>query len=177
MKKVFAVLGALLFMSALLSLSPGRALAAGDMGCNCRMGQMQGGGMPDYDMMGGGGYRTRGMKGPMMMHGGMHGEVEQGMMMGGLSDMEMAPMLKERFMKAMMKSMIRNALQDPEIKGFLDSTAQLRRDLVMKQFDYFEAFRNPATTPGELKKLKAGIMDLKMKIRQKMMSQKNPAMQ
>ncbi|MDA8091647.1 MAG: hypothetical protein M0Z61_15690 [Nitrospiraceae bacterium] len=179
-KKTF-LFGVMSLIFACVLFSGGQALAAGNTGCNCQMGQM---GM-DNDMMTGAGCpgcmgdNMGGMKGGMMMHrgyGAMHGEVQEGMMMGGLSDMEMMPMLRHKFMKAMMKTMIRNTLQDPEIKKFLDSTATLRKDLVMKQFDYFEAFRNPATTPDQLEKMKADIRDLKMKIRQQMISKK-PMMQ
>ncbi len=175
MRKAFIFFAVLVLMSA--AFARGMAIAAdnsiepmqGGMMDDSMMGQM--GGMGGY-----GGVCTscmRGaMRGGMLMRGGnrwgMHEEVEHGMMMGGLSGMDITPMLKAEFMKAIMKNMIRNALQDPEIKGFLDSTATLRKDLVMKEFEYFEAFRNPATTPEELATLKSGIRDIKIKIRAKM---------
>ena len=178
MKKTFVFFAVLLFMAAIFAA--GRARAADSADYNSGMGPMMGGnGGACRSCMTGG--MMRGMRGGMMMRGGgmyrwgMHGEIEQGMMMGGLSDMEITPMLKEKFMNAVMRNMIKNALQDPEIKGFLDSTAPLRKNLVMKEFEYFEAFRNPATTTDELEKLKAGIRDLKMKIRAKMASHRKPA--
>ncbi len=165
MKKTKTLLFAALMLSAVFFAS-GVALAAG--GTSLPMGGMMGGycaKCPSY--MGG-----MPMRGWGMRRWAMHGEVERGMMMGGLSGMDISPALKAEFMKAMMQSMIRNALQDPEIKAFLDSTAALRKDLVMREFEYFEAFRNPKTTPAELSKLKSGIMDLKAKIREKMASLK-----
>ncbi|MDA8171130.1 MAG: hypothetical protein M0Z48_04790 [Nitrospiraceae bacterium] len=172
MRKLFAIIVvalSMLFMAAVAQAEDMPAMAGdpGSASCNCPM--MKDGDMMGKGMMGGGmpgGMMGKGMMGGgMMEHPQMHGMIEGGAMMGGL---EMNPMLKKAFMRAMMKSMIRGALQDPEIKGFLDSTATLRKDLVLKRFEYFEAFRNPRTTPGELKKLKSEIKDLKKKIDEKM---------
>ncbi len=155
-------------------LASGIALAADDT--SIPMGGMMGGycaKCPSYMKWGMAGGMRSGMGAWGTLRWAPHGEVERGMMMGGLSGMEISPVLKMEFMKAMMRSMIRNALQDPEIKAFLDSTASLRKNLVMKEFEYFEAFRNPKTTPAELSKLKSDIMGLKIKIREKMPTLKN----
>lgn len=124
----------------------GKGMMGAGMGCGC-------------GMMGGG---MMGMEHPMM-----HGMIEQGAAEGGV---EMTPMMRMTFMRAMMKGMIRNALQDPKIKAFLDSTESLRKQLVEARFQYFEAFRNPATSADQLEKMKAGIKKLEDQINQKMMA-------
>lgn len=113
-------------------------------------------------MMGGGmmmpGMMMRGkMMGPMM-----HGMMERGVMAAGIP--WMTPEMKMAFMHAMMKTMIRSALQSPDIKSFLDKTAALRKELVLKRFECFEAFRNPKTTPARLEMLKSQMKALEKKI-------------
>jgi hypothetical protein len=49
---------------------------------------------------------------------------------------------------------------------FLDKTADMRKALHDKKFEYREAARNPETTVGTLTKLKKDIFDLKTKIRE-----------
>lgn len=43
---------------------------------------------------------------------------------------------------------------------YLDETADLRKDLNAKQFEYFEAIRNPKTTPETVAKLEKEIGEL-----------------
>lgn len=50
---------------------------------------------------------------------------------------------------------------------FLDETADLRRELHEKRFEYFEAQRNPETTNDTLTKLGEEINELQEKIREK----------
>lgn len=52
-------------------------------------------------------------------------------------------------------------------KEFLDKTADLRKELHEKKFDYFEATRNPETEPAALTKLEKELYDIQSKIRDK----------
>ncbi|MDA8087135.1 MAG: hypothetical protein M0Z75_10590 [Nitrospiraceae bacterium] len=161
MKKLFAVavvLISMLFVAVASQAADKPPMAGGGCcpGCNCPM--MKGGGM-----MGMGGMMGKGMMGHPMMEGMM----EKGQMMGGLPAIGVSPMYSRVFKHAMMQSMIRNALQDPEVKGFLDSTAPLRKELVEKRFEYFEAFRNPATPAAKLQKMMSEIHDLENRINAK----------
>lgn len=50
---------------------------------------------------------------------------------------------------------------------FLDETVDLRRELNSKRFDYFEALRNPNTTPERIERLEKEIQELEDKIEEK----------
>lgn len=50
---------------------------------------------------------------------------------------------------------------------FLDETANLRKELHEKRFDYFEASRNPETDPATLSKLEKEIYEIQSKIGEK----------
>lgn len=50
---------------------------------------------------------------------------------------------------------------------FLEETADLRKDLHNRKFEYFEARRNPGTSDETMKKLEKEIYDLQTKIREK----------
>lgn len=50
---------------------------------------------------------------------------------------------------------------------FLDETRELRKTLNNKRFEYFEALRNPNTTPETITKLEREITDLQNKLYQK----------
>ena len=52
-------------------------------------------------------------------------------------------------------------------KEFLDKTADLRKDLHEKKFEYFEASRNPETDPAMLTKLDKELYEIQSKIREK----------
>lgn len=49
---------------------------------------------------------------------------------------------------------------------FLDRTADLRKTLHEKKFEYREAVRNPETTTGELTKIEKEIFNIQAKIRE-----------
>jgi len=71
-----------------------------------------------------------GMMGPGMMGGGMMG---QGMM-GGMG-------------------MMGGIYFNPQVRKFLDETVEMRRTLLLKRFEYFEAVRNPDTPTETIMKL------------------------
>jgi len=50
---------------------------------------------------------------------------------------------------------------------FLDETAELRKELNDKRFEYFEALRNPQTTPEKVATLEKEIYELQSKIYEK----------
>jgi hypothetical protein len=116
----------------------------------CTMGQ---------GMMGYGGY---GMMGPGMM-GHMAGMMGQGHMggygmmgrghMGGYGTREYNPEAYQKYQEQHQK--------------FLDDTADLRKKLHNKKFDYFEAVRNPDTKRGTVMKIEKEILDLQWDIYEK----------
>ncbi|HOP35328.1 MAG TPA: hypothetical protein PL090_03320 [Syntrophales bacterium] len=57
--------------------------------------------------------------------------------------------------------------QSEECQTFLNDTADLRRQLHTKRFEYSEADRDPKTTSAQLKKLGQEIDDLRNKIAEK----------
>jgi hypothetical protein len=50
---------------------------------------------------------------------------------------------------------------------FLEETADIRKDLHNKKFEYFEARRNPETSDETMKKLEKEMYELQTKIREK----------
>jgi hypothetical protein len=60
--------------------------------------------------------------------------------------------------------MMRGYYQSEECQKFLDETADLRKELYDKRFEYYEANRNPKTTVETLTKLEREIFDLQKKI-------------
>ncbi|MEW6003172.1 MAG: hypothetical protein AB1638_11065, partial [Nitrospirota bacterium] len=102
-------------------------------------GQWQGGYGMGPGMMGGG------MMGPGMMGGGMMGHMGRGMMGPGM----MGPGYYG---------------QPEECQKFLDETSGLRKELYNKRYEYFEAYRNPKTSPETIVKLEKEIRDLQEKI-------------
>lgn len=54
--------------------------------------------------------------------------------------------------------------QTPECQKFYDETVTLRKQLHDREFDYFEAARNPKTLGGELEKIESDLQDLNKKI-------------
>jgi hypothetical protein len=98
-----------------------------------------------------GGYGGYGM-GPGMMGGGMMG---RGMMGGGM----------------MGRGMMGGGMMGPGYSGmseecqkFLDETSGLRKELFNKRFEYFEAYRNPKTSPETIVKLEKEIRELQEKM-------------
>jgi hypothetical protein len=98
----------------------------------------------DPGMMGNG-MMGNGMMGNGMMGNGMMGN---GMMGNGM----------------MGNGMMRGYYQSEECQKFLDETADLRKELYDKRFEYYEANRNPKTTVETLTKLEREIFDLQKKI-------------
>ena len=177
MKRILAVTAVSLSM--LLMASVAQAQMAGPGGGMTNSPGMMGGGkmMPGMGNCACMGQSAGMMCGGMLMRGRMmglmmHGMMEKGAMMAGIP--ELTPGMRRAFMRSMMKTMIRSTLQTPEIKSFLDRTVTLRRDLVLKRFEYFEAFRNPKTTPARLRRLKDEMMALAKRI-DKQMHQAAPA--
>jgi hypothetical protein len=54
--------------------------------------------------------------------------------------------------------------QSPECQKFYDETAGLRKELHNKEFEYFEAARNPKTTGEALMKIEKEVRELQEKI-------------
>jgi len=54
--------------------------------------------------------------------------------------------------------------QSEACQKFFDETAGLRKDLHNKRYDYFEAIRNPKTTPETVAKLEKEIQELQQSI-------------
>jgi len=57
--------------------------------------------------------------------------------------------------------------QSEQCLKFLDDTAKLRKELYNKRYEYFEAFRNPKTTPETTAKLEKEVRELQEKIHKK----------
>jgi hypothetical protein len=56
---------------------------------------------------------------------------------------------------------------DETVKKFLDETADLRKQMHDKKFEYLEARRNPDANAESLKKIEKEMYDLKWQIREK----------
>jgi len=103
--------------------------------------------------MTGGGMMGSGMMGPMMgggMGGGMMG---RGMMGGGMMG---GGMMGPGYYG-----------QSEECQKFLDETSGLRKELFNKRFEYFEAYRNPKTSPETIVNLEKEIRELQEKMHAK----------
>ena len=127
------------------------------------MGHMGGYGMGRGMMGHMGGYGMgRGMMGQMdgcgmgrgmMGHMGGYG-MGQGMMgQGGYGSSGYSPEVYQQYQE--------------EYQKFLDDTADLRKELHSKKFDYFEARRNPDTKRGDLLKLEKAVRDIQWEIYEK----------
>jgi hypothetical protein len=119
-------------------------------------------GMMGQGMMGYGGYG--GMMGPGMMghHNMMHGMMGPGMMGYGGYGMMNPGMMGYGKGPGTMGGYNYEANQK-----FLSDTADLRKELHNKKFEYFEAARNPDTKPDTVKNLEKEIWDLQKKISDK----------
>ncbi|MEW6586490.1 MAG: hypothetical protein AB1442_12880 [Nitrospirota bacterium] len=107
----------------------------GQQGWYCpNCGQWMGPGMMGRGMMGGG-----------MMGGGMMGG---GMMGGGM----------------MGRGMMGSGMMTEECQKFLNDTSGDRKKIADKRFEYFEAMRNPKTTPETAGKLEKEIYDMQQKL-------------
>ncbi|GBE02377.1 MAG TPA: hypothetical protein ENH50_06440 [Nitrospirae bacterium] len=134
-----AVVGILAIGAAAFAYGPGWWGGGSMMGSGSGMG---------YGMMGGG-------MGPGMMGGGMG----YGMMGGGMMGYGMGPgMMGGGYGTG--RSYATNAYD----QKFLDETKNLRKQLNGKRFEYFEALRNPKTTPDTIAKLEKEITELQKNI-------------
>jgi hypothetical protein len=61
----------------------------------------------------------------------------------------------------------RGYIQSEECQKFLDDTSQTRKELHNKRYDYFEAVRNPKSTPETIAKLEREIRELQEKLYEK----------
>jgi hypothetical protein len=61
----------------------------------------------------------------------------------------------------------RGYIQSEECQKFLDDTSQIRKELHNKRYDYFEAVRNPKSTPETIVKLEREIRELQEKLYEK----------
>ena len=116
----------------------------GDSGYPCQ--HMMGGGMMGSGHMGGG------MMGQGHM-GGMMGQGHMGGMMGGYGYRGDDPEAYKKY--------------KDEYNKYLDDTADLRKKLHNKRFEYSEAARNPGTTRKSILKLEKEMIDLQWKIYEK----------
>jgi hypothetical protein len=104
-----------------------------------------------YGMMGGGYDMGPGMMGGQGMMGGGYG-MGPGMMGG----------------QGMMGSgMMGGYGQSEECQKFLDETSKERKELYNKRYEYFEAYRNPKTTPETIEKLEKEMQALQGEIYKK----------
>jgi hypothetical protein len=108
-----------------------------------------------YGMMGGMGYGMMGMM-PNMMMGGM-----------GYGMMGMGPGMMGYGMGPGMMGYGAGYVYSKEFQKFLDETRDLRKELNEKNFEYFEALRNPNTKPDTIKKLQNELFELRNKIYEK----------
>jgi len=74
--------------------------------------------------------------------------------------------------RGMMGRQIMKRMTPQQRKKFLDDTVDLRRQMVTKRFDFREALRNPETTPAELAKIERQMLELRIKMLDKLL---NPA--
>lgn len=112
--------------------------------------------------LGQGGY---GMGPGMMGRGGMMGGYGMGPgMMGGGYGYHMGPGMMGGY--GMGSGMMGPGYygQSEECQKFLEQNTGLRKELNSKRFDYFEAMRNPKTTPESISKLEKEIRELQEKI-------------
>lgn len=59
-------------------------------------------------------------------------------------------------------------LQRPQVQKFLDETVELRKELMLKRFEYFEALRNPDTPAEKLGQLQRDLLKLSQRLYRKL---------
>lgn len=106
-----------------------------------------------------GNYPCKQMMGPGMMGYGEYGMMRPEMRMG-------SGMMGQGMMGHGMGSGMREHNSEAYQK-FLNETADLRKELHNRKFEYFEALRNPDTKREAILKIEKGIWDLKWKIYEK----------
>ncbi len=66
--------------------------------------------------------------------------------------------------KGMMGRFLMQRMSDEQRAKFLNDTVDLRRQMVVKRFDYREALRNPEITPKDLAKIEKDMLKLRIKM-------------
>ena len=107
--------------------------------------QMMGG-----NMMGGG------------MQGGMMGMRGQGMMGGNQGNWG------GMGCNGMMGGAMMNQMTPGQQQAFMNQTTELRQEMMELRFAYGEAMRNPATNPKDLAKIEKKMLELRIKMMDKM---------
>ncbi len=120
-------------------------------------GETEKSGSESYGMMGRG---TR----PGMMNPGMMGYGGCDMMHGGKGQGMMG---HHQMMHGSGSSGMMGEVSSEEQQKFLSNTVDLRKQLMMKKFDYSEALRNPETKPEAFKKIEKDMWELQKKITDK----------
>jgi len=130
-------------------------------------GHMMGGHMdsPGYGETGESGSMSGGMMNPAKMHPGM---MNPGMMgYGGCEMMNPGMMGSHQMMNDTRKSGMMGNVSAEEKQKFLNKTGELRKQLMMKRFDYGEALRNPETKAEVLKSIQKDMWEIQKKITDK----------
>lgn len=156
MKKIVFIAVAVLFLSAGLVSAQmehmmGEAPPQGAEEELCPMGYPPG--MMGYGMMGYG--MGPGMMGYGMGHGMKGYGMGPGMMGYGMMGCGMGPGMMGYGMMDFDKD---------EYEKFLDNTRDLRKEMHMKKFDYFEAMRDPEKNKEKIDKIRSEMKDIKKKI-------------
>ena len=120
-------------------------------------GHMMGGHMdsPGYGETGDSGSRSEGMMTPGMMGS------------GGCEMMGYGMMGSHQMMHGAGKSGMMGNVSAEEQQKFLNKTGELRKQLMMKRFDYGEALRNPETKAEVLKNIEKDMWEIQKKITDK----------
>ena len=118
---------------------------------------MMGGHMdsPEYGETGDSGSRSGGMMNPGMMG------------YGGCEMMNPGMMGSHQMMHGAGKSGMMGNVSAEEQQKFLNKTGELRKQLMMKRFDYGEALRNPETKAEVLKNIEKDMWEIQKKITDK----------
>lgn len=114
-----------------------------------------------------GGMNGRMMQGNMMQGGGMmHGNMMDGNMMDG----NMMGWQNDGGMgcNGMMGGMMMNTMTPGQQQEFMNQTVELRKQMMEQRFTYMEAMRNPNTSPDDLAKIEKGMLELRIKMMDKM---------
>jgi hypothetical protein len=120
-------------------------------------------GSESYGMMGYG--MGSGMMNPGMMGYGGCGMMPPGMMgCGGSGMMKPGMMRHHQMMHGVGRSGMMGEISPEEQQKFLNNTVELRKQLMMKRFDYSEALRKSETKTDELKKIEKDMWEIQKKI-------------
>ena len=70
--------------------------------------------------------------------------------------------------KGMMGNMLMKRMSKEQREKFLDETVPLRRQMVVRQFDFMEALRSPKTSAEDLAKIEKDMLELRIKMLDKL---------